>query len=226
MKQYYMVLPDGSQSAPMSAEELVRNGLNANSYVWADGMSEWAQAKDVPELKAILSPGNPPMMPPRSKKDEMKAKFNQKMNKAKGMTDNIRRNVQQATDDVVKKVNSAMLRPTIISIITAGLPWIFFLNLHIKIARNAMFGGINQLYEPNIFWPVFLAVVYVFSVYLGMQSILKGGEADMARVEQRDEDFNSLQALATRFSYMSIILCVITIILMIFPLFINTTTIL
>ncbi len=65
--QYYIVV-DGNSTGPFSKEGLMAQGINRETLVWREGMSEWAPASSVPELTdmfVIVNPGgftqpNPP----------------------------------------------------------------------------------------------------------------------------------------------------------------------
>ena len=58
MKQYSL-LKDNQNLGPMTPEQLVQNGLNPNSMVWAEGMPQWVPASQVPELAPYLAAAAP-----------------------------------------------------------------------------------------------------------------------------------------------------------------------
>ena len=51
--EFHMIV-NGKQEGPFSVEELAQKGITPESEVWAEGMSDWQQAGDVPELTAVL----------------------------------------------------------------------------------------------------------------------------------------------------------------------------
>lgn len=57
MKQYYYLGPGQQQFGPMSVEELLRAGINGDTYVWCEGMPQWSPASQVPELASMLQSG-------------------------------------------------------------------------------------------------------------------------------------------------------------------------
>ncbi|KAA6314481.1 hypothetical protein EZS27_034907, partial [termite gut metagenome] len=61
----YYTAVNGQQSGPYSLEQLkqyVQSGeFNKDYYVWKQGMSSWALAKDVPELSSIWGTIPPPV---------------------------------------------------------------------------------------------------------------------------------------------------------------------
>ena len=65
MEQWY-ILYQGKQVGPMSADQLKSYGLRPNSMVWHEGLPEWKEALNYPELMEIISKngGTPPSCPP------------------------------------------------------------------------------------------------------------------------------------------------------------------
>lgn len=66
----YMVGVNGQQAGPFNwqqLKQLVQQGqLNAQTYVWKQGMPQWATAGQIPELQSLFAgamPGMPPQMP-------------------------------------------------------------------------------------------------------------------------------------------------------------------
>lgn len=63
----YMLAINGQQSGPFSIpqlQQLAQKGkINAQTYVWKPGMSEWIMAGQVDELKNIFIPNTPPSPP-------------------------------------------------------------------------------------------------------------------------------------------------------------------
>ncbi|HLO85049.1 MAG TPA: SPFH domain-containing protein [Nostocaceae cyanobacterium] len=60
--QWY-ISQNGQQVGPFAPQQLLQQGLNAQSLVWRAGMQSWQQASTVPELSALL-PAVPPPPPP------------------------------------------------------------------------------------------------------------------------------------------------------------------
>mgnify|MGYP002624153141 CR=1 FL=1 len=58
MKQFF-IIKDNKNVGPMPADQLVQYGLAPNSLVWAEGMTEWLPASQVPELAQYLAPAQP-----------------------------------------------------------------------------------------------------------------------------------------------------------------------
>lgn len=58
MAEWYIVY-NGQQVGPMPAEQLTAYGLNTNSKVWTEGMTNWVDAYTVPELMEIISNHKP-----------------------------------------------------------------------------------------------------------------------------------------------------------------------
>lgn len=52
-KLYYMI-SNGQQVGPFSVSQLLANGLTADTMVWAEGMSGWEPAGNVPALSELL----------------------------------------------------------------------------------------------------------------------------------------------------------------------------
>ena len=50
----FHLIVNGKQEGPFTVEELSQRGITPESEVWAEGMADWAQAGDVPELTAVL----------------------------------------------------------------------------------------------------------------------------------------------------------------------------
>ena len=50
----FHLIVNGKQEGPFTVEELSQKGITPESEVWAEGMADWAQAGDVPELTAVL----------------------------------------------------------------------------------------------------------------------------------------------------------------------------
>lgn len=50
----YFIIFNGNQAGPFPKEELPNYGLTPNSMVWTQGMSGWAPAYSVPDLRDVL----------------------------------------------------------------------------------------------------------------------------------------------------------------------------
>ena len=50
----FHIIRNGKQEGPFTVEELSQQGISAESEVWTQGMADWQQAGDVPELTAVL----------------------------------------------------------------------------------------------------------------------------------------------------------------------------
>lgn len=50
----FHLIRNGKQEGPFTVEELAQKGITPESEVWAEGMTDWQQAGDVPELTAVL----------------------------------------------------------------------------------------------------------------------------------------------------------------------------
>lgn len=59
MKQYYLV-KDNQQMGPFPIDQLLGNGLTPQSLVWCEGMANWTQASQVPDLAPLFAPQQPP----------------------------------------------------------------------------------------------------------------------------------------------------------------------
>lgn len=56
MEKNYFIIIEGRQTGPLSIEELVRHGLTPESIVWREGLPDWTQARNLPELQSVLHP--------------------------------------------------------------------------------------------------------------------------------------------------------------------------
>lgn len=55
MEMYYYLDSANKQCGPVAADQLALHGVNAQSYVWREGMSEWKRACELPELTPYLT---------------------------------------------------------------------------------------------------------------------------------------------------------------------------
>ncbi|MDO4511283.1 MAG: DUF805 domain-containing protein [Bacteroidales bacterium] len=60
----YYITVNGQQRGPFELNELLINGLTAQSYVWNETMTNWAPAMQVPEVAALLQPQQAQQAPP------------------------------------------------------------------------------------------------------------------------------------------------------------------
>lgn len=58
MKQFYMI-KDGQRIGPLPADQLLQQGLQPDSLVWTEGMSDWVVANQVLELQNLFVPVQP-----------------------------------------------------------------------------------------------------------------------------------------------------------------------
>ena len=65
LKYYYFIEENGQQSGPFTVEELQSKMLRKSTSVWTEGMTEWASAESIEELKSlfIIEPPPPPVRP-------------------------------------------------------------------------------------------------------------------------------------------------------------------
>lgn len=57
--QWY-IAHNGQQSGPFALNQLMQQGLTAQTHVWKAGMTAWQPAADVPELASLLASAPPP----------------------------------------------------------------------------------------------------------------------------------------------------------------------
>lgn len=57
MKQYYFVNSQGQQMGPVPMEELKNQNIQRNTPVWCEGMTDWTEAGQVPELGFLFTSG-------------------------------------------------------------------------------------------------------------------------------------------------------------------------
>jgi len=62
-----MVANNGQQSGPYTIpqiQQFIASGqITKQTYVWRQGMAQWAFAESVPELSGLFAPTPPPMPP-------------------------------------------------------------------------------------------------------------------------------------------------------------------
>ena len=54
MNTYYFITPQGKQAGPVPAEQLKSYGVTRKTFVWCEGMKDWTEAENVPELQGII----------------------------------------------------------------------------------------------------------------------------------------------------------------------------
>jgi len=64
MDLYFYLDQNGQQQGPVAANELPNYGINRNTYVWKQGMSNWQMAGSISELSGIFPPNATPIEPP------------------------------------------------------------------------------------------------------------------------------------------------------------------
>ena len=65
MENYFYLNEQNEQKGPVTPEELIRNGITKNTMVWKNGMAQWMQAGEVPEINQLFtSATTPPPYPP------------------------------------------------------------------------------------------------------------------------------------------------------------------
>ncbi len=58
MDEIYYIVENGSSRGPYSIEGLRLLGINKGTFVWRQGMSDWKQAGDMPELAEVFAPAD------------------------------------------------------------------------------------------------------------------------------------------------------------------------
>ncbi|MEM9809376.1 MAG: GYF domain-containing protein, partial [Cyanobacteria bacterium P01_D01_bin.56] len=56
----WYITRDGQNFGPYSQDQLLANGLTAESNVWKQGMASWQPANTIPELRSLLNSMPPP----------------------------------------------------------------------------------------------------------------------------------------------------------------------
>lgn len=57
---YYFMIINNQQAGPFAINELLNNGLQADTQVWKNGMNNWTPAAQIPELQKLFRPHTPP----------------------------------------------------------------------------------------------------------------------------------------------------------------------
>lgn len=67
MKQYYYVTEADEQVGPVTMEQLRAAGIKRDTLVWSEGMADWADAEQLPELAELFAAPSlcPPPLPHR-----------------------------------------------------------------------------------------------------------------------------------------------------------------
>lgn len=60
--EYYIII-NGEKSGPHALGQLKMLGVGPDTYVWCQGMPDWAFAKDVAEVAAVIIPARPNVPP-------------------------------------------------------------------------------------------------------------------------------------------------------------------
>lgn len=89
----YFAMIDGRQYGPMELDDLVREGVRPDTYVWCKGMDDWMEASEVPDICRYFRQRLSGTLPPRN---------------PDGMSDQAR---QQAADEEEQERLLAQLPP-------------------------------------------------------------------------------------------------------------------
>ncbi len=65
MTEYYIINSEGNQVGPISEILFPNYGVTPSTLVWCEGMPEWRQASQVPQLRHLFGNATPPPPPPR-----------------------------------------------------------------------------------------------------------------------------------------------------------------
>lgn len=60
MNKYY-ILEQGRKTGPFSLQELKERNIQPTTYIWASGMDDWTEAKEIEELSGLLQEVPPPI---------------------------------------------------------------------------------------------------------------------------------------------------------------------
>lgn len=69
MKEYFYLIGE-EQKGPFSLEELKKEDISNETYVWTEGMEDWQKLKDIESLKMELKPKATPPPIPKTKCEE------------------------------------------------------------------------------------------------------------------------------------------------------------
>ena len=64
MNQYYLFI-NNQRVGPLTMDQLVVNGMVADTLVWRAGMANWMRAADMPELASLFTPQQPQYQQPQ-----------------------------------------------------------------------------------------------------------------------------------------------------------------
>lgn len=67
MRKYFYIDAQNQQRGPVEAQQLPMLGVNPNTYVWTEGMRDWARVVNVPDLKVVFPQLTPESYVPKSK---------------------------------------------------------------------------------------------------------------------------------------------------------------
>ncbi|GAB6008253.1 DUF4339 domain-containing protein [Dysgonomonas reticulitermitis] len=71
----FYIIVNGQQQGPFSLDELKEKGIQKDTLVWSEGMSDWQQAGDVIELKSLFGVTPPPLSQRTPSNNEQKTNF-------------------------------------------------------------------------------------------------------------------------------------------------------
>lgn len=77
MQEYFIVLNEQKKGA-FTLEELKTMGLSPTTLVWKEGMTEWEEARQFPELNDMITKSVPPPIPKAQKTLKVEAEITQK----------------------------------------------------------------------------------------------------------------------------------------------------
>lgn len=63
MKNYHIIGKNGQQAGPFPGEDLAKQGVTRDTFVWCEGMANWQKAGEVEELCALFAPVNTATQP-------------------------------------------------------------------------------------------------------------------------------------------------------------------
>ena len=208
MDAYYMILPDKSRIGPLTASQLLQKGMTPESPVWHEGLADWCAAKEVPALASLLANPSRAVRSSVVFVDEDAAVSNPESG-----------DIDEPEEQ--PSASSRIIFPSVVTIIEACVPWILFMLFYDSISSNVMFGGINQIYEANIFWPITFAGVYMFCVLFGLMAILSAARADRCEALGLNAKARKSRGKISAWLFFSAIFCLASLFIMLFPIILD-----
>lgn len=71
MSKKYFIVSKGQKEGPYTVDELSRIEISSSTLVWSNDLTDWTEARNVPDLKNLLK-NIPPPIPPKKKKSPLK----------------------------------------------------------------------------------------------------------------------------------------------------------